>query len=59
MAAIVLIIIIVAFFTAVMCSCVIVGSEADDEAERMYQEFLVHKDMYKELSGMETHKNDK
>lgn len=56
---VVIILIIVAFLTAVMCSCVIIGGEADDESERMFREFLIHKDMYKELSGMETHKNDK
>lgn len=43
----------------IMYSCVIIASDADDEMERMYQEFLTHRDMYKEYSGMGTHKNDK
>lgn len=53
------ILIVAAIFAAVVYSCAVVGGEADDEAERMFQEFLVHKEMYQKASGMESHKNDR
>ena len=53
------ILIVAAVLAAVLYSCVIIGSEADDEAERMFQEFLTHKEMYQKTSGMEAHKNDR